>query len=234
MIKNVLNRLLKKLRGRPDKLLAGWFFHGSDYYGHYLVNKTFLMLAGIFDGVPKAARIPGAVVHSNNEDYIIYGGSTVRILDGKRRGILVNMTEVHEDEAIVKAGLIKQLELGRAADKMSDHRKGDSEFLMRLNDLANVADVSDDLVIPDMYIAIKPENTRQLRMRQKERPLDSDAVVNVVPGKILYPYSKCYGHGVCVAEDTDMLSPVWIEGEALESLANNYVRFNVLNYMKEF
>lgn len=228
-----LSKIIKKLEENKDRLLTGWVFHGSEYNGHYLVNKTFLVVAGILNGEPKAFRVPGSVTHDPSGDYIIYTDSTVRITEGERTGLLIDISKVNEYEQIKRVGLAKHLKKGRAAHTISEDREGDMIFLDCLYYLSNEAGICQGLQPPVMFLAVTDQQDRHVKTRRhiKEK---SPGVAGSIPHKLIYPYADYYGHGVCTAYGGEEVSPVWIPESTLEEQVNPCVRVNLIDYMKDF
>ena len=227
--------VVRHLEEHPDRLLAGWVFFGSDINGYYLINRTFLTVAGIFDGVPKAFRIPGAVEFRDDGDRAIFTGSTVRVVNGPRQGILMPVCQVKDDEEVTKAGLGKYLVPGPRAHQISGKREGDHVFLSTLVDMYAKADLRDELRLPEVYLSVKEGRCDCLRARSGETVKDTEPLTDQVPGKILYPYDKVYGHGVCITS-----RHAWhgryalIPADCLEKDLRPDIRIDVLDYMNNF
>jgi hypothetical protein len=232
---NKLDKLIFRLDEHGDQLLTGWVFYGSDYGGYYLINKTFLVIAGIFNGIPKAFRIPGSVAIDTIEDYINYTDSTVRVTTGPRQGILMDISKVQEDEEVIRVGLTKQLRRGRQAHLISDHREGDALFIDCLSKFGEDAHKEEELILPSMYIAVTQNQDKSLRLRRKVNPMEgAPSVLDVVPHKVLHSYDKYYGHGVCVAYGRDNIKARWIPRNALEAASTSSVHIKLMDYMNEF
>lgn len=232
-----LDSLVKCLENKPDQLLVGWVFYGSDYDGYYLINKTFLTVAGIFDGEPKGFRLPGSVVYDNMEDYINYNGSTVRIIDGPRKGVLLDISQIREDEEVSRVGLMKQLRRGRQAHLISNNRAGDANFIRCLHGFTKEAEEgSDKIYMPQVYISATPDQERNLRLRRNCSIVRDKlhALNGIVPGKVLHSYNTHYGHGVVVAYGLDNIPAQWISKDALDASTTSAVRINLIDYMKGF
>jgi len=230
-----LDKLIRRLRQHNDKLLTGWVFYGSNHNGYYLINKTFLVVAGIFNDIPKAFRIPGAVVYSNIADYINYSGYTVRVTTGSRRGVLIDISRIREDEQIIRVGLGKHLIPGRAAHRISDTREGDVTFIECLQQFAVEAHAADTLELPGIYISATTDQERSLRLRRNVNMReDNPPIKDMVPGKTLYPYSKYYGHGVVVASGWPNIKASWLPSDKLEKRILPSVNIELVEYMQEF
>ena len=220
----------------PDKVVVKWVFHGSDHCNHYLINRTFLLVAGIFSGVPKAFRVPGAVEYrdTSDGDRIRYAGDTVRVTSGQRKGVLMPIHRIREDECVQRVGLGKWLCLGKEAHKMSPRRTGDQVFISDLLSMCTDAIEADSMPTPSVRVAVRPARRGSVRSRA---PIQADTYqpdCESVPGKCLYDYSLFYGHGVCVAlSDDEVVAPVILNRENLNS-STAAIQFELLDYMNEF
>jgi len=234
-MKESIKIITNHLKEFPDRLLTGWVFNGTSMNGYYLVNRTFLTVAGIFNGVPKAFRIPGAIEYKDEGDRALFSGNLVRIKDGSRKGVLIPVYQVREDEDVSKVGLGKHLVAGDQAHKISGRRDGDVIFLQTLLDMCNEASLQDELRIPQVYLSVNAGRRESVRTRDLSVPVDTPPMDQEIPGKLIYPYDKFYGHGVCIVkklpwmDEHDLLKP-----DSFRGCDRRDVCIDVLEYMNDF
>lgn len=221
----ILNELLDSLNEHKGRFLFDWLFQGRLVDGWCLAGHTFIIVAGVFNGVPKAFRFPGAVEKSSQGDRIRFSDDAMRVSEGSRAGVTVPLGDLNEHEVSQKAGLRKLLCEGGSAS-LSMNRKGDILFLDCLTTLAKMAESSDSAMIPESVIIPKEASCIHTRNGSTAslKPLFKKG--------IRLPYEDYYGPGKVLMK-AQPPSPKWLRGEdSILPTKAAYVSFT--EYAKEF
>lgn len=221
----ILNELLDSLNEHEGRFLFDWLFQGRLVDGWCLAGHTFIIVAGVFNGVPKAFRFPGAVEKAPQGDRIRFSDDAMRVSEGSRAGVTVPLCDLNEHEVSQKAGLRKLLCEGGSAS-LSMNRKGDILFLDCLTTLTKTAEITNSVRIPESVIMPK-ESSRVYVRDGSKAPLKP-----LLKKGMRLPYEDYYGPGKVLMK-AQPPSPKWLRGEdSILSTRAAYVSFT--EYAKEF
>ncbi len=181
-------------------------------------------------------RIRGHKSYGNCGPHILWTlKRRYRINSGDRKGMIVAIEDVMEEETFIESGVSKVLRKGVDSKRISPSMKGDKVILNLLGNIEEHLHV-DNLSkhIPDLYLTCKPNNT-QLHLRRIGKVhkmlathpgydpntgrdnnlnrLKKDYQIPVGKDRVGYPFNVIYGGGVITAaidsKDTDMLLGQW-------------------------
>jgi hypothetical protein len=189
------------------------------------VRETRLNLLYKKDDQIRYRRIPPRVVADRSYPFRhrvnFTGDNCYRIQNGKRSGTVVELSEIAPDEKFVPAGIDKVLEMGRAPNQLSTHRKGDQNILQLLDHVfAADAATCVEAVCPTIYITV-PANSGKIYLRnngnavryltstqeydpqetpnQNLRRLQTKLALNAGGNRKAFPFEYVTGHGVLAA-----------------------------------
>lgn len=103
-IQERVERLLRPLEGRGQRLTAGWIGGGR-------LERTYLLVALLPPGgAPRVERVAGTLrANGVGQAMVWYGAGLLRVLSGPRRGLAVSESGLREDESFAPAGMGREL-----------------------------------------------------------------------------------------------------------------------------
>jgi hypothetical protein len=173
-----------------------------------------------------------------------------KITSGVRRGRMVLVSEVKDDETFTYAGLSKNLEFGNGSNQFNPRRRvKDITTLKLLTHFNNLKDVDNPTqIMPDVYLTCHPKNNglyvrkngavmqrlsvmpgydSSVDVDKNARRLKSSFREQAGDGRVAYPFDMFYGKGVLAAKlanDVMMLGQ-WYRVKEFNS-ENHHVHFH--------
>ena len=216
-MRTTLEEMRKLLDKNPGKLFYRWFTPASEELVR--IERVFLNVVRK-DSEYRFMRLPNQQLR--HEHRIVFAaGELYRILNGPRRGWLVKLSAIQNDEKFVRAGVRKKLHVDRHAEYFSYQRKGDRQTIGLLEDLLNSCEDSDGLNHPDLYLTCPPEsngvNPRSigscaeyitsmpgyddaLGLEDNLKNLKGKIAKPGPEGRLCYPYALFCGRGTIAAD----------------------------------
>ena len=150
------------IMSQPDMLWCRWYGLNYDNKSVFTrLDKTLLFLAFEDRGVPKYMRIIGYPENNrdinNGEERIRYTSEiTYRITSPGRRGKIMPLDYVRENESCEVSGIHKYMYYGEESHKFSSKREGDT-FMMKLLSGIEDAESTRDMVYPEFYLCMSQD-----------------------------------------------------------------------------
>jgi len=229
MVKNEAKRILQDvsryMEEHPDAILASWsaIYNGTD---HFCIrgDLLFLNLIQVEDGEVIFRRIrPASIIQgeTGGPEQLYSIRDLVRINNGRRKGQVLPVSYLHDDETYVPSGLRKRLNYDMVSDSFHIKRKGDIASLELLKGMVEDCRKQAEAVpISSLAPALRlvcREGQENLHMRRNGATLkwlrghdaqpgeDADSTGRRIAhtyaqpagkGMVSYPYEHYYGKGI--------------------------------------
>jgi hypothetical protein len=148
----------------------------------------------------------------------------IKITSGRRKGHILPLEFIYEDESFVTAGICKKLELGRNGNQLMVKRAGDKSALDLLSLLREEEDIKEFAIkqkSPKLFLVREDTKTNLLVrgtgstctwLQEQGADLENSDIQaagmeiadkikeKMLNGKVAYPFEHFYGKGVIAAE----------------------------------
>ena len=251
-----INNLLEK---NKDKVYFLWRGAKDESKAFFLLNKTYLIIAGWFNDQPKAFRFIGTIKQNKETgDKLYFAGGLVKIRSGKRAGIVVPTDQLYDDESVSFAGLQKLLtpHIIQNRQYLNIDKEQDKQFIDNVfNIIDTPAEEVNHILVPDFFILSRDDNNIKTRLNnltlayyenhgissvQSVAPKD---LAKQLPGTLItpceddvaYPYKYFYGKGLyTVSLNEKVLNTVYTIPKHLIDSQNYWSEVNIHTYMSDF
>jgi hypothetical protein len=221
----------------PGKFYVCWSAVSTDVSNRLIrADMLFLNVVFKYENETYFRRIRGYKQYGDSGPDMVWTlKRRYRITQGERKGMIVPLSEVRDDEVFIESGVSKVLLEGNDSKRLSKKRKNDQVIINLLSNIEERIEVV-DLVehLPYLYLTCKPNNT-QLYLRRvgsaqsmirshpeydpsvssqaNIRKLRKDYRTDVGNERVGYPFDMIYGSGVLAApiksKETNMVLGQW-------------------------
>jgi hypothetical protein len=200
MLSKRLKYIADSIECADGMAIAGWSRSRPSFHTPYTsLDMVHLVVMYRLKGEYRVRRLPATADRDQTGEQRIFleSGDLVRILDGRRRNMVLHRARTKADEETEAAMLDKAVREGTGPDEFSGSH-ADKVFLEELEEMLARPRAIEGLAVPAFYILTR--DVTQLEER-KGGPVDMAAALPMQErGSFAVPFSRVSGKGIIVAD----------------------------------